>query len=126
LLLLLSPLWCRQVAIYLDSKDNDVGGRNACLELCFALYLSLGSELPKLTKLLGELSERSTAMVRKFKYLRLLSDFSFIVLSLPVPLYVHVTIVTPDRGSHQTEDQGWRRRDARFLGASVGSHLYRC
>ena len=26
----------------MDSKDNDVSGRNASLELCYALYLSLG------------------------------------------------------------------------------------
>ena len=49
--------------MYLDSKDNDVSGRNACLELCYALYLSLGGELAKLLKLMGDLSERSSSMV---------------------------------------------------------------
>ena len=53
----------REVAQYLDSKDNDVSGRHACLELCYALYVALGSDLPKLTKLLGELSERASSMV---------------------------------------------------------------
>jgi hypothetical protein len=54
----------REVAVYLDSKDNDVSGRNACLELCYALYLSLGAELGKLTKLMGpDISERSTSMI---------------------------------------------------------------
>ena len=44
----------REVAVYLDSKDNDVSGRQACLDLCYALYLAppILGDLPKLTKLL--------------------------------------------------------------------------
>jgi len=53
----------REIGLYLDSKDNDVSGRNACLELCFALYLSMGNDLGKLMKLLGDLSERSASMI---------------------------------------------------------------
>lgn len=54
----------KEIAVYLDSKDNDVNGRSACLELCNALYLSLGAELPKLMKLMGtSVSERTTSMI---------------------------------------------------------------
>lgn len=54
----------KDIAVYLDSKDNDVNGRSACLELCNALYLSLGAELPKLMKLMGtSVSERTTSMI---------------------------------------------------------------
>jgi hypothetical protein len=54
----------KEIAVYLDSKDNDVNGRNACLELCNSLYLSLGAELPKLMKLMGtSVSERSTSSI---------------------------------------------------------------
>lgn len=54
----------KEIAVYLDSKDNDVNGRNACLELCNSLYLSLGAELPKLMKLMGTaVSERATSMI---------------------------------------------------------------
>ena len=54
----------KDIAVYLDSKDNDVNGRSACLELCNALYLSLGAELPKLMKLMGTaVSERTTSMI---------------------------------------------------------------
>lgn len=55
----------KEVASYLDNKDSDVSGRNAALELCYALYLSLGSDLPKLTKLMGDLSDRSTTMIEE-------------------------------------------------------------
>ena len=54
----------KEIAVYLDSKDNDVNGRNACLELCNSLSLSLGAELPKLMKLMGTaVSERTTSMI---------------------------------------------------------------
>jgi len=55
----------REVALYFDSKDNDVSGRHACLELCFVLFTSLGSDQGKLMKLLGEISEKSAAMVEE-------------------------------------------------------------
>jgi hypothetical protein len=53
----------KEVGTFLDSKDNDALGRNACLELCYALYASLGGEQPKLMKLLGDLSERSVSLI---------------------------------------------------------------
>lgn len=52
----------KEIGSFLDSKDNDALGRNACLELCYALYVSLG-DLPKLMKLLGDLSERSVSLI---------------------------------------------------------------
>lgn len=55
----------REIAVYLDSKDNDVSGRHACLELCYVLFSSLGNDQGKLMKLLGELSERSAAMIEE-------------------------------------------------------------
>ena len=77
----------KEVGTFLDSKDNDVSGRNACLELCYQLFRSLGGGenslltnsnsnsansansansvsdncLPKLVKQLGGLSERATS-----------------------------------------------------------------
>ena len=53
----------REIGAFLDSRDNDALGRNQCLELCHALYVSMGGDLPKLVKLLGELSERSASLV---------------------------------------------------------------
>ena len=64
----------KEVASYLDSKDNDVAGRHACLELTYVLYISLGSDSAKLLKLLGELSERSTAMINDRIKQKLKSD----------------------------------------------------
>ena len=34
----------KEIAAYLDSKDNDVSGRHACLELSYVLFVSLGSD----------------------------------------------------------------------------------
>lgn len=39
---MLISIYYLQIAKYLDSKDTDVSGRNACLDLCYALYLSFG------------------------------------------------------------------------------------
>jgi hypothetical protein len=58
----------KEIASYLDSKDNDVSGRNACLELCYVLYISLNSDKSKLMKFLGDVSERSASMIEdRFK-----------------------------------------------------------
>ena len=32
----------KEIGAFLESKDNDVGGRNACLELAYVMYLALG------------------------------------------------------------------------------------
>jgi len=55
----------KEIAGYLDSKDNDVSGRHACLDLAFVLFTSLGNDQTKLVKLMGDMSERSVAMVEE-------------------------------------------------------------
>ena len=55
----------KEIASYLDSKDNDVSGRHACLELCYALFLLLGNDQNKLLKLMGDMSEKSVAMIEE-------------------------------------------------------------
>lgn len=37
----------------MEAKDTDMLGKQACLELCYALYWSVGQDVPKLIKLLG-------------------------------------------------------------------------
>lgn len=54
----------REVGQFLDSKDQDTAGRSACLDLGYALYVAIGSDLPKLLRVMGEsLSDRSSSMV---------------------------------------------------------------
>lgn len=54
----------KEIGNQLDSKESDPAGRSPCLDLCYAIYLSLNSELPKLLKLMGDnLSERSSSMI---------------------------------------------------------------
>ncbi len=50
----------------MGGKENDPAVRTACLDLCHALYVSLGSDLLKLMRLLGDqaLGERITSMVK--------------------------------------------------------------
>ena len=55
----------KEIGSYLDSKDNDVAGRHACLELAYTLYVSLSSDQTKLMKLLGDVSEKSQTMVEE-------------------------------------------------------------
>lgn len=59
----LGKVGIKEVGGYLD-KETDPVGRTACLDLCCALYLSLGSDLPKLLKLMGEaISEKSASLI---------------------------------------------------------------
>lgn len=53
----------REIGNTLESKDTDVSGRSACLDLCYTLYMCLGNDMGKLLKLLGEISERTIPMV---------------------------------------------------------------
>lgn len=53
----------KEVGGYLD-KETDPVGRTACLDLCCALYVSLGSDLPKLIKIMGEaISDKSASLI---------------------------------------------------------------
>ena len=38
----------KEIASFLDAKDNDSAGRHSCLELIFVIYVSLGSDISKL------------------------------------------------------------------------------
>eukprot|EP01041_Mallomonas_annulata_P000127 gene127-202_t len=51
----------KEIGVYLESKDNDTGGRHACLELIYTLYVSLGNDSAKLMKLLG--AEKSATLI---------------------------------------------------------------
>ena len=72
----------KEIAGFLDAKDNDTAGKHACLELIFVIYVSLGSDTGiisffhsyttclyyvcvsgKLHKLLGEISDKSLQMI---------------------------------------------------------------
>jgi len=62
----------REIGAFVDSKDNDVAGRSATLDLCWMLYRctspsSMGAidaiAFAKLTKALGSISERAQCMV---------------------------------------------------------------
>lgn len=53
----------KDIGEFLDAKDNDLAGRSSCLELVYAIYASLGSDLLKLKKLLGDVSPRSLSMI---------------------------------------------------------------
>ena len=61
---ILSKSGIKDIGNQLDAKDSDPAGRSPCLDLCYAMYISLGSDLPKLLKLFGEnLSERASSMI---------------------------------------------------------------
>jgi len=53
----------KEVGLCLDSKENDVSCRNACLELAYSMFLAYGSDMSKLLKAIGDLSERSKSMI---------------------------------------------------------------
>lgn len=53
----------KDIGDFLDAKDNDLAGRSSCLELIYSIYISLGADLPKLKKLLGDISSRSISMI---------------------------------------------------------------
>jgi hypothetical protein len=55
----------REVGSFLDSKDNDVAGRSACLDLCFSLFAAVGSDMTKLHKSLGGVTDRMFSMVEE-------------------------------------------------------------
>ena len=58
----------KEIGAFLDARDNDVGGRNACLELCVQLSEALNGDIPKLFKLLGEPSDRTRSLLEaRFK-----------------------------------------------------------
>jgi hypothetical protein len=54
----------KDIGSFLEAKDNDITARNACLDLVYLIYCSLSSDLPKLVKLMGNLSDRSVAMIK--------------------------------------------------------------
>ena len=54
----------REVAVFMDGRDQDAAGRSAALDLCYALYAAVGADLPKLLRAMGDsLSERTASMV---------------------------------------------------------------
>jgi len=58
----------KEIGAFLDARDSEVVGRNACLELCVQLSESLNGDIPKLFKLLGDPSDRTRALLEsRFK-----------------------------------------------------------
>jgi hypothetical protein len=56
----------KDIVGFLDNKEIDASGRNACLDLLYTIYVSLGQDMPKLTKLFGTgLSAKSLALVEE-------------------------------------------------------------
>ena len=59
----LGKVGIREISSTLNNKDTDVGVRNAALDFCFTLYMTIGYDRKKLTKLLGDISERAIPMI---------------------------------------------------------------
>jgi hypothetical protein len=53
----------REVSNCLDSKESDQSTRSACLEIIYVIYTSIGSDINKLYKLTGDISEKSSSMI---------------------------------------------------------------
>ncbi len=53
----------KDVGALLDDRENDIIGRNACLDLCMQLYEVLGGDFGKLIKLLGEPTDRARSLL---------------------------------------------------------------
>lgn len=53
----------RELGSCLDARDTDVAGRSACLDVCHAAYLSLGNDMPKLLRLLGDPSDKAVSSI---------------------------------------------------------------
>lgn len=58
----------KELGSFLESRDNDLAGRNSCLELIHSLYCSLGNDFQKVIKSLGagtsgSLGDRARVMI---------------------------------------------------------------
>ena len=58
----------KELGSFLESRDNDLAGRNSCLELIYSLYCSLGNDFQKVIKALGagasgSLGDRARVMI---------------------------------------------------------------
>lgn len=53
----------KDISSTFNTKDTDVGVRNAALDFCFTLFVCVGSDKSKLMKLLGDIPEKAVPMV---------------------------------------------------------------